>query len=113
MRETKERSLFIPAIFLSAFVVTCLGYVFVFSPVVVCNLCFGIGTMTREEHRDVVDFLRIEGELPREWKCDWCAGRGKVTPRRKWTVSLPSHFRMTEGDKKAILRLLEKRREPE
>ena len=73
-------------------VVICAGVVLVFVPMVECEACGGLGTLSREEVPALFETRTWRIYYATYWPCNWCKGSGETTALRKVLEDLPNHL---------------------
>ena len=91
MAESKPRSAFLPILLLIVGVVVCAGVVLAFVPMVECECCEGLGTLSQEECFFLIDstetgFFLSHGAFDLAFAagvpCKWCGGGGNTSALR-------------------------------
>ena len=117
MPEPKTRSSFLPFLFIIVAVVICAGVVVVFTPLVECDVCLGVGTVTvkegyalaEDQHKESPD---LGDDMERIfWRCKWCTGTSRISLSRNWGKDISECIRLSEEDRKVQLRRIRELRE--
>ena len=80
MTDPKPRSSFLPIMLLVVGLVIVAGVVLVFVPLVECEACAGVGTLTTDEWNALESSIKLNrdsGELA--YSCEWCTGTDRTT----------------------------------
>ena len=93
MTDPKPRSAFLPIMLLIVALVICAGVVVAFVPLVECDPCYGLGSVSLDDLQAYEDSTGSGGEgVPRYregWSCRFCSGSGRVTLRAVWLNEIP------------------------
>ena len=117
MIEPKRRSALLPMMLIVVVVIAVAGVVVAFVPIVECDMCLGVGTMSGKDSsmlvHDMVNLRFDESNLPPagnwnkiEWSCPWCSGNSKITPFRRWGMEMPEIIRREQAEKSHDFRRL-------
>ena len=77
------RSAFLPILLLIVGVVVCVGLVLAFVPLMECESCAGVVTLSLEEWNSLNPTMLVIGKYGPAYACDWCERTGTTSLLRK------------------------------